>query len=78
MWPIGRPPQWVGRTQEVAILRAGIEALDRGEGAAVWVEGEPGIGKSSLVAEALAEASDPGWDVGWGWRISSPSGCRCA
>ena len=32
----------------------------------VWVEGEPGIGKSSLVAEALAEASDPGWDVGWG------------
>ena len=66
MWPIGRPPQWVGRTQEMAILRAGIEALGRGEGAAVWVEGEPGIGKSSLVAEALAEASDPGWDVGWG------------
>ena len=55
MWPIGRPPHWVGRTQEVAILRAGIEALGRGEGAAVWVEGEPGIGKSSLVAEALAD-----------------------
>jgi tetratricopeptide (TPR) repeat protein len=66
MWPIGRPPQWVGRTREVAILRACIEALGRGEGAAVWVEGEPGIGKSSLVAEALAEAGDRGWDVGWG------------
>ena len=66
MWPIGRPPQWVGRTQEMTILRAGIEALGRGEGAAIWVEGEPGIGKSSLVAEALAGAGDPGWDVGWG------------
>ena len=32
----------------------------------VWVEGEPGIGKSSLVAEALAAASEPGWDIGWG------------
>jgi hypothetical protein len=31
----------------------------------VWVEGEPGIGKSSLVAEALAD-SDPQWDIGWG------------
>jgi len=66
MWPIGRPPQWVGRGRELAILRAGIEALGRGEGAVLWVEGEPGIGKSSLVAEALVVASRPGWDIGWG------------
>ena len=66
MWPIDRPPYWVGRTQELAVLRAGAEALRRGEGAVVWVEGEPGIGKSSLVAEALAEAGDPGWEIGWG------------
>jgi AAA ATPase domain len=66
MWPIDRPPHWVGRTPELAVLRAGAEALRRGEGAVVWVEGEPGIGKSSLVAEALAEAGDPGWDIGWG------------
>lgn len=72
-----RPPQWVGRTQELEILRAAAKSLRGGEGAAVWVEGEPGIGKSSLVAEALASASDPEWEIGWGWRISSPSGCRC-
>jgi DNA-binding CsgD family transcriptional regulator len=66
MWPTGRSPQWVGREQELAILGAGVEALGRGEGTVALVEGEPGIGKSSLVAEALAAASQPGWDVGWG------------
>ena len=66
MWPIDRPPQWVGRRQELATLRAGVEALRRDEGTVVWVEGEPGIGKSSLVAEALAEVDDPKWDIGWG------------
>ena len=66
MWPIGLPPQWVGRGQELATLRAGVEALARGEGAVVWVEGEPGIGKSCLVAEALAGVDEPGLDVEWG------------
>src|SRR5580693_3164143 len=66
MWPIGRPPQWVGRGTELATLRAGVEALRRDEGAVVWVEGEPGIGKSSLVVEALAGTSELGWDIGWG------------
>jgi DNA-binding CsgD family transcriptional regulator/tetratricopeptide (TPR) repeat protein len=66
MLPIGRPPQWVDRAQELAIVHDAVEALRRGEGAAVWVEGEPGIGKSSLVAEALAAADDPGWDLEWG------------
>ncbi len=66
MLSIDRPPQWVGRDHELAILRAGVEALGRGEGTVVWVEGEPGIGKSSLAAEALAAGSAPGWDLGWG------------
>jgi DNA-binding CsgD family transcriptional regulator len=66
MWPIDRPAHWVGRRQELAVLHAGVEALRRGEGAVVWVEGEPGIGKSSLVAEALGGVTEPGWDIGWG------------
>jgi len=66
MWPIDRPPKWVDRSQELATLRASIEALRHGGGAAVWVEGEPGIGKSSLVVEALAGTSELGWDIGWG------------
>src|ERR1700759_3201312 len=71
MWTVGRPAQWVGRGQELAVLRAGVEALGQGEGTVVWVEGEPGIGKSSLVAEALTAealgtAGPPGWALGWG------------
>jgi DNA-binding CsgD family transcriptional regulator/tetratricopeptide (TPR) repeat protein len=65
MWPTGRPPQWVGRARELAVLRAAVDDLRGGVGSVVWVEGEPGIGKSSLVSEAMA-ASDPGWDIGWG------------
>src|SRR5439155_1713944 len=66
MWPVDSPPRWVDRSQELATLRAGVEALRQGGCAAVWVEGEPGIGKSSLVVEALAGTGEPGWDIGWG------------
>jgi hypothetical protein len=66
MWSVDRPSQWVGRGEELAVVRAGVEALSRGERAVVWVEGEPGIGKSSLVAEALAAGGAPAWDIGWG------------
>jgi DNA-binding CsgD family transcriptional regulator/tetratricopeptide (TPR) repeat protein len=65
MGPVGRPPQWVGRVPELATLSTAVGALRRGSGSVVWVEGEPGIGKSSVVAEAVAEA-DPGWNIGWG------------
>ena len=53
-----------GPQPERATLRAGVEALHRDEGAVVWVESEPGIGKSSLVVEALAGVSELGWEIG--------------
>ena len=76
MWPIARPPHWVGRTAELDVLRQAAAALRDGAGSVLWVEGEPGIGKSSLAAEGLA-GGDPRWETGWGWPSSSPSACRC-
>src|ERR1700761_4566224 len=64
MWPIERPPHWVGRVRELGVLRAAAEDLRGGAGSVVWVEGEPGIGKSALVAEALA-AHAPGTGISW-------------
>jgi DNA-binding NarL/FixJ family response regulator/tetratricopeptide (TPR) repeat protein len=61
-----RPANWVGRERELAALGAAVQGMRRGQGSLVWVEGEPGIGKSSLVAHALAEASALGWEIAWG------------
>jgi len=65
MWPTGRPPHWVGRAAELAVVRRAVADLRDGQGTVLWVEGEPGIGKSALVAEALADC-DPSWNTGWG------------
>jgi len=44
---------WVGRRAELAVLRAAADRLADGQGGLLWVEGEPGIGKSTLVAKGL-------------------------
>jgi len=49
----------------MAVLHTAFGALGRGEGTAVWIEGEAGIGKSALVTEVLAQAGRPEWDIGW-------------
>jgi len=46
----------VGRDGELATLRGAVAALKAGRGATAWIEGEPGIGKSTLVAAVLDEA----------------------
>ncbi len=48
----------VGRDAEMAVLRGDIEHLVTGSGGVVEVVGEPGVGKSRLVDEAVAEAGD--------------------
>lgn len=66
VWPVDRPSVWVGRQTETAVLSAAVDALTRGEGAVLWMEGEPGIGKSALVAMGAETARKAGCDVLWG------------
>jgi class 3 adenylate cyclase/tetratricopeptide (TPR) repeat protein len=47
-WPLSR---CVGRTQELALLHARLDQAVRGQGQVIGIVGEPGIGKSRLLAE---------------------------
>ena len=49
---------FVGRDAEMAILKSATEQLINGSGGLVEVVGEPGIGKTRLVDEAVAQAGD--------------------
>jgi class 3 adenylate cyclase len=51
---------FVGRAGELARLDAALECAEAGEGAVVFVTGEPGIGKTRLVAEFVALARQRG------------------
>jgi len=48
-----RPEVFVGRAREVAVIRAAVSDVKRGHGGSLWFEGEPGIGKSAVVAAGL-------------------------
>ena len=56
----------IGRDSELAILVRLMADVAAGLGNAVLIEGEPGIGKSALVRQALAEAADIGCVAFWG------------
>ena len=58
----GRRP-FVGRAAELATLRDRLAAAGRGDGGVVLVSGEPGIGKTRLLAEFADCAQDAGWRV---------------
>jgi adenylate cyclase len=49
-------PQLVGRKQELELLMGSVDRLAAGQGAAVALTGEPGVGKSRLIAEARLAA----------------------
>ncbi|MFF3619862.1 AAA family ATPase [Streptomyces sp. NPDC002467] len=52
-----------GRDAELAFIEARLDALDRGEGGIVRVEGPAGIGRSRILAEAAAAAGRRGTRV---------------
>jgi class 3 adenylate cyclase/tetratricopeptide (TPR) repeat protein len=49
---------FIGRDAEMAILRGATEQLINGSGGLIEVIGEPGIGKTRLVDEAVAQAGE--------------------
>lgn len=51
------------RSGELRVLRAAMEATHGGHGEAVMIEGAPGIGKTSLLAEAKRMAVSAGFQV---------------
>jgi class 3 adenylate cyclase/tetratricopeptide (TPR) repeat protein len=48
----------VGRERELGLIRAALERLGDLDGGSVVVLGEPGMGKTRLVAEVVSEAAD--------------------
>jgi DNA-binding CsgD family transcriptional regulator/tetratricopeptide (TPR) repeat protein len=56
-WPAS--DEWfVGRVSEVAAIGAYADAVSGGAGRVVWVEGDPGSGKTALVNHVVAELPD--------------------
>ncbi|WP_336723665.1 ATP-binding protein [Cellulosimicrobium cellulans] len=52
-----------GRREELVQLRQVLETVQHGRGRSVLIEGEPGIGKSTLLDVAVAHAKERGWVV---------------
>ena len=53
------------RAPQLRQLRALVANLYQGNGGSVWVEGEPGSGKSELLSTALADVGGHGVQVAW-------------
>jgi DNA-binding CsgD family transcriptional regulator len=66
MHPVTPAGALVGRDHEMALLTGLIREVARGRGSSVLIEGEPGIGKSTLVRAAIAEVSEAGCQMFWG------------
>jgi ATP/maltotriose-dependent transcriptional regulator MalT len=65
MTPVTPAGVLVGREAELNLLRDLLREAARGRGKAVLVEGEPGIGKTTVVRAITAQAPDAGCEVFW-------------
>jgi DNA-binding CsgD family transcriptional regulator len=66
MHPVTSAGVLAGRADELALLDGYLRDLARGDGNAVLIEGEPGIGKTALVQAALASVPTGSCQVFWG------------
>ncbi|WP_406077947.1 BTAD domain-containing putative transcriptional regulator [Micromonospora sp. NBC_00858] len=71
--PVAR--RLLGRSAELARLQRLVHAVSAGAGSTVWIEGEPGIGKSELLTAVGAAAATQGCQLAWGTadRWESPA-----
>lgn len=60
-YPTTSAGKLVGRDAELGALRALLDRVKAGESAAAILSGEPGIGKSTLIAELMRQAADFGF-----------------
>jgi DNA-binding CsgD family transcriptional regulator len=66
MHPVSPAGVLAGRADELALLDGYLRDLARGDGNAVLIEGEPGIGKTTLMRTAIAGLSSGSCQVFWG------------
>jgi DNA-binding CsgD family transcriptional regulator len=66
MHPVTPAGMLAGRADELALLDGYLRSLARGGGNAVLIEGEPGIGKTTLMRTALASLPPGSCQVFWG------------
>jgi DNA-binding CsgD family transcriptional regulator/tetratricopeptide (TPR) repeat protein len=66
MHPVSADGLLAGRADELALLDGYLRELVRGSGSAVLIEGEPGIGKTTLVRTALKRLPSGSCQVFWG------------
>src|ERR1700733_4861018 len=66
MHPVTPAGMLAGRADELALLDGYLRDLARGGGSAVLIEGEPGIGKTTLVRTAIASSPPGSCQVFWG------------
>lgn len=65
-------PQFVGRTEELRLLRRALPDADRAVGRLVAISGDPGIGKTRLLDEIANTATAKGKRVLWGQTLEDP------
>ncbi|HSN71138.1 MAG TPA: AAA family ATPase, partial [Steroidobacteraceae bacterium] len=66
------PAQFIGRTDELATLARLLEQSVQGQGSVLAVAGDPGIGKTRLMAEGARLAASRGFRVLWSQMIEDP------